>query len=49
MERITKMKMNKPEIIIAMDLPSKEAVDNSVDKFPKNISLYLKVGMELLL
>ena len=39
--------MNKPEIIIAMDLPSKEAVDNFVDKFPTGESLYLKVGMEL--
>ena len=39
--------MSKPEIIIAMDLPNKEAVDNFVDKFPKTESLYLKVGMEL--
>jgi len=39
--------MNKPEIIIAMDLPNKEAVDNFVDKFPASESLYLKVGMEL--
>lgn len=39
--------MNKPEIIIAMDLPNKEAVDKFVDKFPANESLYLKVGMEL--
>ena len=39
--------MNQPEIIIAMDLPNKEAVDKFVDKFPKGESLYLKVGMEL--
>jgi len=39
--------MNKPEIIIAMDLPDKAAVDNFVDKFPASESLYLKVGMEL--
>ena len=39
--------MSKPEIIIAMDLPNKEAVDNFVDKFPIDESLYLKVGMEL--
>ena len=39
--------MNKPEIIIAMDLPNKEAVDNFVDKFPATESLFLKVGMEL--
>jgi len=39
--------MNKPEIIIAMDLPNKKAVDNFVDKFPTSESLYLKVGMEL--
>ena len=39
--------MNQPEIIIAMDLPNKKAVDNFVDKFPTHESLYLKVGMEL--
>ena len=39
--------MKTPEIIIAMDLPNKEAVDNFVDKFPATESLYLKVGMEL--
>ena len=39
--------MSQPEIIIAMDLPNKEAVDSFVDKFPANESLYLKVGMEL--
>jgi orotidine-5'-phosphate decarboxylase len=39
--------MNKPEIIIAMDLPNKESVDNFVNKFPASESLYLKVGMEL--
>jgi len=39
--------MNKPEIIIAMDLPDQTAVDNFVDKFPASESLYLKVGMEL--
>jgi len=39
--------MNKPEIILAMDLPNKKAVDNFVDKFPMGESLYLKVGMEL--
>jgi len=39
--------MDKPEIIIAMDLPNKEAVDKFVDKFPTSESLYLKVGMEL--
>ena len=39
--------MKKPEIIIAMDLPNKEAVDKFVDKFPSTESLYLKVGMEL--
>jgi len=37
----------KPEIIIAMDLPDKKAVDKFVDKFPADESLYLKVGMEL--
>ena len=36
-----------PEIIIAMDLANKEAVDNFVENFPKNESLYLKIGMEL--
>ena len=39
--------MNKPEIIIAMDLPNKEAVDQFINQFPENESLYLKVGMEL--
>lgn len=39
--------MNKPEIIIAMDLPNKETVDNFINKFPASESLYLKVGMEL--
>jgi len=39
--------MKKPEIIIALDFPNKEAVDNFVDKFPATESLYLKVGMEL--
>ena len=40
--------MNKqPEIIIAMDLPNKVAVDNFINKFPATESLYLKVGMEL--
>lgn len=39
--------MNKPEIIIAMDLPNKESVDKFISRFPKSESLYLKVGMEL--
>ncbi|MCL2559150.1 MAG: orotidine-5'-phosphate decarboxylase [Turicibacter sp.] len=39
--------MNKPEIIIAMDLPNKEAVDLFINQFPVSESLYLKVGMEL--
>ena len=39
--------MSKPEVIIALDLPSKQAVDKFVDKFPANEPLYLKVGMEL--
>jgi len=39
--------MNKPEIIIAMDLPNKEAVDAFISQFSANESLYLKVGMEL--
>ena len=39
--------MNKPEIIIAMDLPDKDAVDKFISKFPQSESLYLKVGMEL--
>lgn len=30
-----------------MDLPNKEAVDQFISQFPKNESLYLKVGMEL--
>ena len=37
----------KPEIIIALDLPNKEAVDKFVNKFPNGVSLYLKVGMQL--
>ena len=37
----------KPEIIIAMDLPNKETVENFIAKFPADKSLYLKVGMEL--
>jgi len=40
-------KMKKPEIIIAMDLPDKEAVKNFILKFPPEESLFLKVGMEL--
>ena len=36
-----------PEIIIALDLPNKEAVDKFVDKFPTDEKLYLKIGMEL--
>jgi len=39
--------MNKPEMIIAMDLPNKEAVDKFINQFPESESLYLKVGMEL--
>lgn len=39
--------MNKPELIIAMDLPNKEAVDQLISQFPVQESLYLKVGMEL--
>lgn len=39
--------MHKPEIIIAMDLPNKGAVDQFIDQFPRHESLYLKVGMEL--
>ncbi|MCL1990767.1 MAG: orotidine-5'-phosphate decarboxylase [Defluviitaleaceae bacterium] len=39
--------MNKPEIIIAMDLPNKRAVDQLINQFPATESLYLKVGMEL--
>lgn len=37
----------KPEIIIAMDLPDKKAVESFISKFPAGTSLYLKVGMEL--
>ncbi|MBL1224409.1 orotidine-5'-phosphate decarboxylase [Enterococcus sp. BWR-S5] len=33
--------------IIALDLPSKEAVADFLAKFPKTESLYVKVGMEL--
>ncbi|MCL1948353.1 MAG: orotidine-5'-phosphate decarboxylase [Turicibacter sp.] len=36
-----------PEIIIAMDLPNKAAVEAFINKFPEGESLYLKVGMEL--
>jgi len=36
-----------PEIIIAMDLPNRDAVDNFMDKFPADEKLYLKIGMEL--
>ena len=36
-----------PEIIIAMDLPNKEAVENFINQFPADEKLYLKVGMEL--
>jgi len=39
--------MKTPEIIIAMDLPNKEAVETFINKFPASQSLYLKVGMEL--
>ena len=39
--------MNKPEIIIAMDLPNKDAVETFIEQFPEGVSLYLKVGMEL--
>ena len=39
--------MKTPEIIIAMDLPNKEAVDRFISQFPATESLYLKVGMEL--
>jgi len=39
--------MTKPEIIIAMDLPNKEAVETFINQFPEGVSLYLKVGMEL--
>lgn len=39
--------MKTPEIIIAMDLPNKEAVDKFINQFPEGVSLYLKVGMEL--
>jgi len=39
--------VDKPEIILAMDLPNKEDVDKFINQFPVQESLYLKVGMEL--
>ncbi|MDF0478905.1 orotidine-5'-phosphate decarboxylase [Vagococcus sp. PNs007] len=37
--------MKRP--IIALDLPSRQAIDDFLSHFPKDESLYLKVGMEL--
>lgn len=37
--------MKRP--IIALDLPNRQAIDDFLSHFPKDESLYLKVGMEL--
>ena len=39
--------MSRPELIVVMDFPNKNFVDNFMDNFPTSESLYLKVGMEL--
>ena len=39
--------MREKRPVVALDLPNKEAIQSFLDYFPKDESLYVKVGMEL--